>query len=137
MGKRSWFSRHHYTEDLTKGQDQDLLLRSYRTSRFAALPDILLGYRMEGISVKKSWRGRVNYCRQLVRQVCDIPSAMRAGRGLSIHASGFGRDIIGELVGADSRVCQTRRVAMDAATLERWKTIWNDLKRVPTPQCLL
>jgi glycosyltransferase involved in cell wall biosynthesis len=136
MGKRSWFSHHRYTDHLIKSQDQELLLRSYGTSRFAALPDILLGYRMEGVSITKSWQGRKNYCRQLVKQVCDIPSAMTAWRGLSIHALGFGRDMIGELVGANSRVCQSRRVVLNAATLERWKTIWTDLKVVHPPQCL-
>ena len=78
MGKRSWFIRHPYTDNLTKEQDQELLLRCYHTSRFAALPEILLGYRMEGISVKKSGRGRMNYCHQLLRQIGDIPSALTA-----------------------------------------------------------
>ncbi len=125
MGKRSWFARYRYRATLTKGQDQVLLLRSYRSSRFAALPDILLGYRMEGISVRKSGRGRMNYCRQLLAQVCDVGSALTAVRGLLTHGVALGRDVLLELTGSLS---QRSRQSFQAANEEvrvHWQWVWS------------
>lgn len=45
MGRTEWFRRNRYDENAVKSQDYDLLLRTHRQSCFAALPDILIGYR--------------------------------------------------------------------------------------------
>lgn len=125
MGKYSWFVRYRYTDNLTKGQDQELLLRSYRTSRFAALSDILLGYRIEGISAGKSGRGRVNYCRQLVEQVCDVPSALTAARGVFIHSLALIRDVLlGVTGGMSQRSRQSFRAANDEVRTH-WQRVWS------------
>jgi len=125
MGKRSWFSCHPYSEDLIKGQDQELLLRSYRTSRFAALPDILLGYRMEGISVKKSWWGRLSYCRQLVRQISDGPSGMIAARGIFVHGLAFSRDVLLDASGSLNQRSRQSFQAADDDVINQWQRTWN------------
>lgn len=54
----SWFRAHPYDPGLTKAEDQDLLLRSYRTSRFAALDEVLLGYRQPRLDLSKMLPGR-------------------------------------------------------------------------------
>lgn len=124
MGKQSWFAQYRYDDGLTKGQDQDLLLRSYRTSRFAALPDLLLGYRMGGISVKKTWPGRVSYCRQLVRQAHDISSVVTAVRGVLIHSLALGRDALLEATGSLShRSRQSFQVANNRVQSD-WREVW-------------
>lgn len=45
MGRARWFLRHRYHGDFARAQDQELLLRTHRESRFANLPDALLAYR--------------------------------------------------------------------------------------------
>ena len=54
MGRIEWFRRHHYA---TPGpylcEDQELLLRSFATSRFALIEDILFAYRVRNTIV---WR---------------------------------------------------------------------------------
>jgi glycosyltransferase involved in cell wall biosynthesis len=128
MGRRAWFAKHRYNNDLMKGQDQELLLRSYRTSRFAALPDVLLGYRTGQVSARKTARGRYCYCKALVSHIHDTTSAVMAGRGVAVHALGFCRDVVGESVGANTRVFQRLGSAPDAALLARWGMVWGDLK---------
>lgn len=124
MGKQSWFAQNQYDERLIKGQDQDLLLRSYRKSRFAALSEILLGYRIEGISMKKTWRGRLGYCRQLVRQAQDISSAVTAVRGGLIHGLALGRDLLLEATGSlNHRSRRSFQVANDCAQHD-WREVW-------------
>ena len=60
MGRIEWFRKYHYT---VPGpyfcEDQDLLLRSYRESRFVTLDEILFAYRIRGrVSWKKLARTR-------------------------------------------------------------------------------
>lgn len=124
LGKRSWFARHRYRDELTKGQDQDLLLRSYRASRFAALPDILLGYRVERISARKSGRGRLNYCRQLVEQACDVPSALTVVRGVLIHSLALGRDVILDITGSMSQRSRQSFLAANDEVRMHWQRVW-------------
>jgi glycosyltransferase involved in cell wall biosynthesis len=54
MGKIEWFRKHRYT---VPGpyfcEDQELLLRSYRGSRFATVDEVLFGYRVRR---KTNWR---------------------------------------------------------------------------------
>jgi hypothetical protein len=70
MGKREWFIRYGYSENARRAQDQDLLLRAHRESRFACLPDILLGYRQDGAAVRNVVAGRFHYGRALWRYAC-------------------------------------------------------------------
>jgi glycosyltransferase involved in cell wall biosynthesis len=133
MGKRDWFLGHPYNRNLTKGQDQDLLLRSYRSSHFAALPDILLGYRMDAISFLKSARGRLNYCRQLVAQTCDFPSASLAARGVLIHSLALARDLILDLAGTTSRRSRQSFTVADQSIKENWQMIWERLCEEDVP----
>ncbi len=125
MGKRSWFARYRYRATLIKGQDQVLLLRSYRSSRFAALPDILLGYRMEGVSIWKSGRGRMNFCRQLVVQICDVVSALTAVRGVLTHGLAFGRDVILYLAGSMSQRSRQSFQAANDEVRSHWQRVWS------------
>jgi glycosyltransferase involved in cell wall biosynthesis len=51
MGRIEWFRRWRYDETTRLAEDQELLLRSYRNSRFANLPQIVLGCREERITL--------------------------------------------------------------------------------------
>lgn len=64
MGKIEWFRRHRYRiPEVVRAEDQDLLLRSFRTSRFACLPEVLLGYRQPGLPLGKVLTARKNLAR--------------------------------------------------------------------------
>ena len=52
MGRIGWFRRWRYDESIRLAEDQELLQRSYRNSRFANLPQIVLGYREERITLE-------------------------------------------------------------------------------------
>ena len=49
-------------------EDQDLLLRTHETSRFACVPSILLGYREESLSLKKLLRTRFRLLMAILRE---------------------------------------------------------------------
>jgi hypothetical protein len=57
-GRANWFRNNPYDPSLMKAEDQDLLLRSFTSSRFGALETVLLGYRQNQIELKKLLSGR-------------------------------------------------------------------------------
>jgi len=59
MGRTEWFRRYRYqTPELVHSQDQELLLRAYPNSRFAVLDEILLGYRVRPVALRKTFSQR-------------------------------------------------------------------------------
>lgn len=61
MGRLAWFKQHHYRiPEVVRGEDQELLLRTYDQSEFACLPEVLLAYRLDEISWRKTRSGRLN-----------------------------------------------------------------------------
>jgi glycosyltransferase involved in cell wall biosynthesis len=66
MGRIEWFGAHRYAEPAPYFcEDQELLLRSYGTSRFATLDKILFAYRVRG---KTNW-GKLARTRRTVRDI--------------------------------------------------------------------
>ncbi|GBG13302.1 family 2 glycosyl transferase [Novimethylophilus kurashikiensis] len=63
MGRTEWFRRHRYRiPEVRRAEDQDLLLRSYRDSQFACLPEVLLAYRIHSFDFKRTWLARRSLC---------------------------------------------------------------------------
>lgn len=59
MGRREWFTRFRYgLPEVMRAEDQELLLRSHRESRFACLEDVLLGYRQGYFNLRKTLLAR-------------------------------------------------------------------------------
>jgi glycosyltransferase involved in cell wall biosynthesis len=55
VGRRSWFLRNPYrTPEVKRAEDQELLVRAARTSRYACLPEVLLAYRLGAPDLRKS-----------------------------------------------------------------------------------
>lgn len=95
MGRREWFLRHPYrTPEVRRAEDQELLVRTAPTSRFACLPEVLLAYRLGAPDLRKTlvarrtqwlaqfrllatrgdWRGAALSC---------VYGALKVGRDLS------------------------------------------------------
>ena len=58
MGRTAFFRRWLYRANAVSMEDQDLLLRSHRDSRFANVPEILFGYRESRLDLRKILRAR-------------------------------------------------------------------------------
>jgi hypothetical protein len=127
MGKRDWFAAHRYRERHTRCEDQELLLRTFDTSRFAALPDVLLGYRMDRIIAGKLGLGRLNYCRELIRQAHDKPSALRATQGVLVHSAAYARDIALNATGRLGRRSRPSFYPVDERYLPEWEQVWRSV----------
>ena len=132
MGKRMWFLAHPYSEIDIRCEDQTLLLKSFPYSRFAALEEVLLGYRVGQISAGKLGRGRLNYCRRLLTRVKDFSSLSWALMGLGVHGAALARDVMLQLSGTVERGSRRSWASAACAEREQWQSIWARLSLEPS-----
>lgn len=130
MGRLAWFKRFRYKESARKAQDQELLLRSYATSRFAALEEPLLGYRSERITMSKGLMGRYHYCRAHIAQVSDAASALRAARALAGHGMRLARDALICTARLQNWVSAHRWGPLPKPRLEAWERLWEEVSPI-------
>lgn len=119
MGRVEWFRKNPYDELARKAQDQSLLYSTYRNSCFAGLPDVLLGYRYAGLSLRKTLAGRYHY----LRAVAAGSAKGHVLVGSIGHGMAAVRDLAGMALGMDSRVIKTRVQPVDANVLVQWEEL--------------
>jgi glycosyltransferase involved in cell wall biosynthesis len=116
MGRTDWFRKNSYDELALKAQDQSLLYRTYRTSRFAGLPDVLLGYRYTELSARKTLAARYHFMRTLAAGGDNKHTLT----GLIGHGFAAARDLAGIALGMGSYVINARVQTADAQVLAQW-----------------
>ena len=127
MGRTAWFARNPYRPDYRKTQDQDLLLRTFDSSRFACLPEILLGYRMEAASLAKRLRGRTYFARSILREAGRRGMYGAALRGVALQVAKAGVDgLAAALPGVGLGAARRLGLVTDAEQ-EAWNALWRTL----------
>lgn len=129
MGRLDWFRRYYYRESALRAQDQDLLLRSYRDSHFAALPEILLGYRQERLSLRNILRGRYYFYQSLVRQIL-LGADWRLTQGLIEHPLKALVEILVILTGMEPRFLRHRTQSVGKEARDAWISVWEQFQDV-------
>lgn len=120
MGRTAWFRRYRYRESLPKSQDQDLLLRSYRESRFALLPEVLLGYRQERLALKKVLQSRRVFARVLWCTFTGYGEPLNAVRAVIAQAAKAAVDTFAIASGLQRLILGHRTTPLPAAEAEHW-----------------
>ena len=129
LGRREWFAKYGYRPEYKKTQDQDLLLRSYTQSRFACVPDVLLGYRQERRTLKKLLAGRRNFARSIAREAWRN-GAFGAGVGaLAGQGIKAAVDIATVPMGLDRRLRGESAAAASEMEQRGWEAVWARLKK--------
>ena len=129
FGRADWFRRHGYRTEARRCEDQELLFRARRTSRFANLPEPLLGYREDSLPIKSVLRGRASF----VRAVAG--SAIRRGRVGEAVASIGGQasrgllDLLAVTTRLESRLLQHRARPVPADAVADWVRVWEQVDR--------
>lgn len=124
IGKIEYFRKYQYRIDAVRMEDQDLLLRSYKTNKFACLPKILLGYRVESLSLKKILTGRYNFSLALIyRGITDKDYFLFWGVIEQIAKSLV--DIFAVTTGLNFKILKHRfGDPLSEENLNKWHTIW-------------
>ena len=110
---------------MDKAQDEELLLRTYRNSRFACIPDILLGYRKDSLSLNAILHSRYCYSLALLKRAY-LDRHPRMAVGVLEHALKAVIEIFSITTGLDYRVLRHRSVPVEEAEIIRWEQVWRD-----------
>jgi len=127
MGRADWFRRYRYRiPEPKRAEDQDLLLRTYATSRFACLPEVLLGYRISAAGFGKILTARMSVGRAQLR------NHLRGGRpGLAILGAGasLAKACVDTALAATGKTLHTARGLerpVAPPVLAEWQRLWRE-----------
>ena len=124
MGRAEWFKRHRYRiPEPRRAEDQDLLLRSYASSRFACLPEVLLGYRMGSTSAGAMLTARASALRAQMRE------HLRRKPGFALLAAGasiakMSADMANAATGRALHTARSLERPIESAISREWARLW-------------
>jgi glycosyltransferase involved in cell wall biosynthesis len=125
MGKTEWFRAHPYREeDRLFPEDRDLLFRVFRESRFANLPDIVLGYREDRPKLATCMNARRYSTRMLLRGAGRQVSYAQALRSCALQWIAAPVELLAIGSGLNERLLKHRVGPLTAETTERWESVW-------------
>jgi hypothetical protein len=133
FGRIEWFRKYRYSLLARRCEDHELLFRARAGSRYANLPDILVGYYEDRIDMRKMLASRYNWIRSLVGQ--------RGGAALSevavgsiVTAAKVVVDGVGVMAGLVHRPLGHRAAPATDDELARWSEIWRSVAGVQEPR---
>jgi hypothetical protein len=126
LGRLAWFKSYYYDGRAELSQDQDLLLRSYRQSRFANLAEILVGYREERLVLRKILRSRKYFIQAMLRQLRRDRTLYLAPLALAEEGLKAALDVVAIGTGLGYRILPQRaqRSSLQEEEIVRWKQVW-------------
>ncbi len=123
MGRTDWFRKHRYDSSADGAEDQQLLLRTYRASRFACLVEPLLAYR-EGVRpLKKMLRARWIFAYAYMRQFATERCYGLVIKVAVVSLLKVAADILNLVFG----VASMRNILypLSASEQSTWQTVWH------------
>jgi len=124
MGKTSWFRRHGYRADAIRCEDHDLLFRACASSRYANLPEIVLGYREGAIDLRKRLRSRWMWCR------CASGYLNAAGRMrvAAVELLKSSRDALAVALELHTARLRSGAAMLTEEELREWRQVWASVR---------
>jgi glycosyltransferase involved in cell wall biosynthesis len=125
MGKLKWFRKYQYRAKAIRMEDQDILLRSYKNSNFAIVPDILLGYCIESLSLKKTLSSRYHHSLILLEEALAEKDFLFAYGALEQGVKAL-VDIFAISTGLNFQILKHRAgIPIDETDLIDWQRVWS------------
>jgi Glycosyl transferase family 2 len=129
-GRARWFRNNPYNPALMKAEDQDLLLRTFQHSQFAALAEVLVGYRQDVVRLKKRLEGRQATIRSLLNYIHCSNNPFPAVWGIAVQIIKSGLEIITIGVGFSKQVQRRRLKPVEPRVVERWLELQQALRTI-------
>jgi glycosyltransferase involved in cell wall biosynthesis len=128
-GKAEWFRKFRYDPRFKRGQDQELLLRAWRSSRFAAVDKILLGYRDERTNLYNNNYGRILYTYAVWADARRSKAYSAAVRETALQIAKCVVELGAAAVGQEEWLLRRKLEQVTSLEAEEWRTIWSRLTR--------
>ncbi len=123
MGPTPWFRSHPYDVKAVHAEDQALLLRTYETSRFACLPEILCGYREHRLVLGKILGARYSFARAVFSECVERETFNVIVAVLRQFGKAF-VDILAITTGLKYVFLLHRARSLNPASLQRWAEVY-------------
>ena len=128
FGRIEWFRRHRYgVPDAPRAEDQELLMRAADRSRYAACPEVLLGYRQGAYSVSRTLEGRFGRAGAYTRHARSLGDPLGAFRAILVAFAKGGIDILAGLPGCDALFFARMAQPPSRAQQDEWEAVWRRL----------
>ncbi len=125
VGYTRWFERYMYDPSANRAEDNDILLRSYKDSRFFMLPEILYAYRVDHLSLAKILPARITICKSLWREFKNGDRKLLVGLPLQLIKAVV--DIVAIGSGLTYRILRHRAAAVQSADVRGWEILKSGL----------
>jgi len=122
-GRAEWFRNNPYDARLMKTQDQDLMLRTFAKSRFAALEDVLIGYRQDALDLGKRLRGRTVFINSMWRYAQHSGEFLPVLMGIVTQLVKGGADIATIGLGLNRLVHRNRLKPVRSSVAKQWQDL--------------
>lgn len=126
-GRTEWFRRHGYRERARFCEDQDLLRRSYASSRFANIGEILLGYREDRLKLGSMLIARRNWVRFAALDFLREHRPILAARAIIGQAIKAAADVVAVASGLGYHLLPHRAAPITADEKRAWTEVWHRL----------
>jgi glycosyltransferase involved in cell wall biosynthesis len=128
MGKSEWFRRYGYREQAVRCEDQDLLLRAYRDSRYGNIPEVLLGFRENQINLRKALDSKWNHGRIFAAALYRERQYGRACASAAVHTARAVLDFAGVASTLEYRLLRHRLKPVAADVVSEWRELWHRIR---------
>jgi glycosyltransferase involved in cell wall biosynthesis len=126
MGPIEWFRKNPYCPNALTTQDRELLMRTQRHSRFAAIPDILVGVREPTISLKKIIPTRWTFVEVILREEIQHRQIVFGALSALAEVAKLLLDIFAVGTGLNYHILRHRATpTLDPAVTAEWQSVWN------------
>jgi len=126
MGKIEWFRKHLYCSAAVRCEDQELLLRTHRNSRFAAVPEIVLGYNEGQLSLPNILKSRRYFAAAVVRHSILKGSYLVAIAAVIEQTLKGLVDSFAIQTGMNHRILRHRSLPVVEEVARRWEQVWKE-----------
>jgi Glycosyl transferase family 2 len=126
-GRLQWFREFRYDERMKRAQDQDLLLRAFRRSRYAGIQQVLVAYRETKIDLSKILLGRRLWIGSVVRDARMNGSVMKAVIAAMIQIAKLAVDVVAVGSGLNYVILRHRAQPLSASEREKFDRIFADV----------
>ncbi len=136
LGKLEWFRRFLYDPKAPRTEDYDLMLRAYQVSRFANVPEILLGYREERLSLKKNLESRTWALRHVAKNEKGARGLARWCYAAGLMAPRAALEAVALLTGLNHYLLRHRARPAEAAEIQKWEQVWKSVVDKPSAKAV-
>jgi len=123
LGRIEWFRKFRYDSNADRSEDQHLLFRAFRSSQFACLPDVLLGYREERRMLRKMLSRRLMFSRSIIGEalMCRCYATAIKVAGIQLFK------IVGDFLNIGFGVDKLRNplLPVDSNLTATWVALWS------------